>query len=42
MNNNNVNVAKKKLDPSLVLDVVEKTESVAWMLHMPDSPKLTK
>jgi len=28
-----------KPDPSLVLGVVEKNDSVAWMLHVPDSPK---
>ena len=38
-NNNNSSSSK---DPSMVLDVREKTESVAWMLHIPDSPKLTK
>ena len=27
----------QKEDPSLVLDVREKTESVAWMLHIPDA-----
>ena len=31
-----------KSDPSLVLGVVEKHDSVAWMLHMPDSPKTIK
>merc|ERR1712079_908423 len=28
-----------KTNPSLMLGVVEKQDSVAWMLHMPDSPK---
>ena len=28
-----------KPDPSLMLGIVEKQDSVAWMLHMPHSPK---
>jgi len=39
----NINSHRKascgKPDPSLVLGVVEKNDSVAWMLHVPDSPK---
>lgn len=33
---------RRHFEPTLVLGMVEKDESVAWMLHVPDSPKIKK
>ena len=41
--NNNSNNTINNRDPTLVVDVREKSEAVAWMLHIPDgSPKAAK